>query len=69
VVFSDDAIANRKFKRILSEETGMSLNPLVDSRDRMLRPAEQPNPDAYVHIKKNLWDLKFVLTNFHVWLL
>ena len=47
----------------------MSLNPLVDSRDRMLRPAEQPNPGAYVHIKKNLWDLKFVLTNFHVWLL
>ena len=37
----------------------MSLNPLVDSRDRMLRPVEQPNPGAYVHIKKNLWDLKF----------
>ena len=37
----------------------MSLNPLVDSRDRMLRPAEQPNPDAYVHIKKNLCNLDF----------
>lgn len=24
--------------------------------DRMLRPAEQPNPDAYVHIKERLKD-------------
>jgi hypothetical protein len=64
VVFSDDAIANRKFKRLLSEETGMSLNPLVDSRDRMLRPAEQPNPDAYVHIKKNPCDLDYFLDIF-----